>query len=339
MDQSLSIVPVSHDPWAPQPLRVVPVDHDPFAQAGAMMPQPLPASAQVGPPEGTTWASLGAAVPKVAAGLASPVIGAAEQTRDALQGIDPLRNPDAAVKGMTDATMMLAGTGMPMAEAGAAGVFGGKLAKTADLSALETAQALAAKGANPAHIWDATGWFQGADKQWRFEIQDPGHLPMNPWSPTIGGAINHSGLFAAYPDIANIRSVLGDQRGGSYSHSLTANNRPVNEVIRAGGQKGDIQSTILHELQHAIQAREGFAPGGNQYDMLKSGVEALAAKRGRPLTPDEQEQIFQSPIGFNLYRRLAGEVEARNVSKRWGGDPTIPPWGTEDTLPSRQIVR
>jgi hypothetical protein len=42
----------------------------------------------------------------------------------------------------------------PFAERGAIGIFGGRLAKTADLGALSKAEAMEKAGATPAEIWD-----------------------------------------------------------------------------------------------------------------------------------------------------------------------------------------
>ncbi|MDX9742146.1 MAG: PLxRFG domain-containing protein [Gammaproteobacteria bacterium] len=78
--------------------------------------------------------------------------------------------------------------------------------------------------------------------------------------------------------------------------------------------------TLLHELQHGIQFREGFAVGGSP--------EAFAS--------DSQEQ------GADTYRRLAGEVEARNVETRRQMTPeqrrAIAPGYTSDTMPGDVLV-
>jgi hypothetical protein len=57
----------------------------------------------------------------------------------------------------------------------ALGMFGGRLAATADLDALAKAEKMAAQDASRDEIWSATGWFQGPDKKWRFEIDDSGY--------------------------------------------------------------------------------------------------------------------------------------------------------------------
>lgn len=72
----------------------------------------------------------------------------------------------------TDLAGALGGGGMPMAERGAAGIFGGRLAKTADLQALRRAEEAARAGVDPRKIWSDTGWAQGAEGKWRFEVPD-----------------------------------------------------------------------------------------------------------------------------------------------------------------------
>jgi hypothetical protein len=69
-----------------------------------------------------------------------------------------------------------AGVGsMPMARPmNSLGMFGGRMAATADHAALAKAEKMATAGASKEDIWNATGWFKGADDKWRFEIPDNG---------------------------------------------------------------------------------------------------------------------------------------------------------------------
>ncbi len=77
------------------------------------------------------------------------------------------------------------------------------------------------------------------------------------------------------------------------------------------------KSVVLHETQHGIQGREGFAEGGSS-----SG---------------------RSVKAYDTYRRLAGEAEARNVQTRMDMTPeqrlAEPPWTTLDVPEADQIVR
>ena len=64
------------------------------------------------------------------------------------------------------------------------------------------------------------------------------------------------------------------------------------------------RSTALHELQHAIQQREGFETGG----MPKE----FGRKENRPVDPETGKRLTP----FQTYQRLVGEAEARLVQDR-----------------------
>jgi hypothetical protein len=83
------------------------------------------------------------------------------------------------------------------------------------------------------------------------------------------------------------------------------------------------RSVTLHELQHAIQQREGFARGGSpttvasQFkDLVKKEYDAI-----RGADPSLSTiQAFDS-ASTSVYKRLAGEVEARDVQARMDFTP------------------
>lgn len=169
---------------------------------------------------------------------------------------------------MDDATE-LAGTiglsSMPVPKpAGSLGMFGGASAKTADHAALARAQALESSGAPRDAIWNDTGWFKGADGQWRFEIDDSASafngLNAEPQTTPMRSAIKHPSLYQAYPDVISIQAreaTLGNGNKGVYYGP------ELGEAIDISWSAPDKRSVMLHELQHAIQQREGFSGGGN----------------------------------------------------------------------------
>jgi hypothetical protein len=90
----------------------------------------------------------------------------------AYQQVDPM-SPEGVGRAMDwAATMAGGGAGTAGARDAGLGIFGGRLAKTADLEALARAQQMEAAGGLKHSIYDATGWFKGPDDQWRFEIPD-----------------------------------------------------------------------------------------------------------------------------------------------------------------------
>jgi hypothetical protein len=106
-------------------------------------------------------------------GLASAFANVVTFPHDAAyKQVDPM-SPEGVNRAIDWASTMV---GDGAASAGARetglGIFGGRLAKTADLEALARAQQMEAAGGLKHSIYDATGWFKDADNQWRFEIPD-----------------------------------------------------------------------------------------------------------------------------------------------------------------------
>lgn len=313
--------------------------------------------------------------------------------------------------------------------AGALGIFGGTMAKTADMAALAQAEKMAASGASRDEIWNATGWFKGVDDKWRFEIPDSGSafdttkIPPSPgrleiadqymrergsrvgdpnapaglqaealmWadlqtsldapSVPMSAVMDHPELYAGYSDLAKVpvSEAKGHQLHGSYS-TLTDKMKIATSPAHLSLNDFDPHSTALHEIQHAVQTREGFANGGSPFDeqwpnmpafedvadaqtlaaFVRRGVppeEAAAAflnSTGRDATPgarvllreyaDNPDALYSLPSSAKeAYKRLAGEVEARNVQARQYMSPmarkATAPWLTQDVPDNLQIVR
>lgn len=271
--------------------------------------------------------------------------------------------------------------GMPMAERGALGMFGGRLAKNADLQALGRAQKMTAEGAPPSQIWEKTGWFTGADGQWRFEIPDQNAnfkrietkhsidnfpIDIERTYPT-GEAFLHPELYAAYPDLAQIPLEVKPQ-GSAYGSYQRPGVSGRDETIgitqfdtRYSPNKEKARSVMLHELQHAVQQREGFAPGSSPsiaarevYDAINPQLSRLASEMDKlPLNSPERAVLKReydalmdrrhSADPDDLYRRTSGEVEARNVQTRMDWDDAqradIPPQYSQQFPYDEQIVR
>jgi hypothetical protein len=157
-------------------------------------------------------------------------------------------------------------------------IFAGVMAKNADLRLLKKAKSLEKSGAGRDEIWKETGWANDQG-DWKFEISDyldfdtGKGADINPSSFNIikdyGGTTNenfmgHPELYDAYPNLKDrpIRSVAGS--GGQYSigtDTVSIGDKLLSPTSGVG--LSNTQSVNLHELQHAIQSREGFASGGN----------------------------------------------------------------------------
>lgn len=168
-------------------------------------------------------------------------------------------------------------------------MFVGARSLTWDASAAEKAKMLADIGTDARTIWQQTGTWKGPDGKWRQEISDktaqydPESLAdlkalddFNYLKHTqpLSGTVEHPQLYKAYPDIGDIpvhfmptKDLKG--AGGSYSYEH-------NRLTLADTPK-DQKSIALHETQHAIQRREGFARGGSP-NIMGVGYESDLAR-------------------------------------------------------------
>lgn len=160
------------------------------------------------------------------------------------------------------------------------GTFIGKSAKTWDAVKAAEAEKRLAAGDDVRNVWKETGTFKGPDGHLRQEIDDTraGMRLLGPkWGDEsqinkLGETLDHVVAYKAYPDTKKINVTYSDSAiGGSYT-----NPRSWAEYIdlpQQAGQTGQ-RSTALHELQHAIQQREGFAVGGNPEMMAAEKAKA-----------------------------------------------------------------
>ncbi len=127
------------------------------------------------------------------------------------------------------------------------------------------------QGANADDIYNRTGFFKGADGQWRHEIDDSS-LKVNPkWADNpnaeeratktltrpLSTVIDHPNLFEAYPSLKDVKV--------RYNHAIengSASYNSVTNTIEVGQGSWRDPSVIMHEIQHAVQEIEGFATGG-----------------------------------------------------------------------------
>lgn len=212
------------------------------------------------------------------------------------------------------------------------GVFAGINAKTADLDQLANARKMLTDGVPASEVLAKTGWTIGADGRWRFEIDDSASYMRGKKSflgapvrsdlsmgDLAGSGIDmqdilqHQALFDAYPELKNTQVSAGrfSDRGGDYS--------PGDGSIRiADNLSGDnARSVMLHEIQHAIQGREGFQGGGSWQD-------AFADPRVRPTATKDSLAAAQKLLKEKLdelNRPLTIDEFARDA---WGSDRMTP---------------
>jgi hypothetical protein len=163
------------------------------------------------------------------------------------------------------------------------GMFIGAGSKAFDKAMAFTATKLEKKGVSPQEIWKETGTVRGPDGMWRQEISDKlTTLKGEPYKDVIMGAYErgflktgdqlykttvddvffHHGLKEAYPEVMNIETQMM-RKGSDAKGSLSTGGKNQVLQVREDLLGEPAKSTILHELQHAIQEKEGFGVGGN----------------------------------------------------------------------------
>jgi 2,3-bisphosphoglycerate-dependent phosphoglycerate mutase len=221
-----------------------------------------------------------------------------------------------------DFTSML--PGIVPKPAGAAGIFGGRVALTADFGKLMQAQHMHYNTpAEPYEIFRKTGWYKDPhDEHWKHfipnqnvDLIDEGFNIKKPkvtttyvkpgWESivpsdepiysvpstgklTLKDVYQNPNLYAAYPQLKDL-PVVPEKRSGFYGG--LEKKRDTGEPIAihiASNSKEMILSSFQHELQHAVQAYEGFPSG------------TTTGGKGN--------------LSYEDYFRTSGEVEARNAS-------------------------
>jgi hypothetical protein len=88
------------------------------------------------------------------------------------------------------------------------------------------------------------------------------------------------------------------------------------------------RSDMLHELQHAVQQRQGFARGGSPNELVatldetqKISETLWKQKVAQGMDPSKAARDALSEARNQVYKRLAGEAEARAVQSRMNLSP------------------
>jgi hypothetical protein len=187
---------------------------------------------------------------------------------------------DQAVANSFNSAAVVGGTSSVASRpANSLGVFGGMYSKTADHAARKEAQRLEAEGADANTIRAATGWFKGADQKWRYEIPDTHFVVLDDAAVDVGGKVTHNRLFEAYPQLRDLVYNEADL-GGAYGQYWKGVDAETGENLKGISTDAKInsdqrRSTMIHELQHAVQDIEGFEPGSNPV-YSKTDAQAMA---------------------------------------------------------------
>ena len=185
--------------------------------------------------------------------------------------------------------------------------YAGRNANGANLESLREAQEMQAAGTDMESIRKATGWHEGMDGKWRWEIDDS-RMQLRtdaadiPNYTTLGELVDAPELFEAYPDMADLSvtlHTLEDGQNGGYSRKFDSI-----ELSRDLKNRPEaLLNSLIHEVQHAIQNREEFASGANPAywnRRMENGFDSRTAEERREgaRLQEQYERIRESDPQF-----------------------------------------
>ena len=150
----------------------------------------------------------------------------------------------------------------------------------------------------------------------------------------VGTSLKHDELYKSYDDLKDLDlyQSYATNRSGAYH-----DNRGNPYITMEAPNADELKSGLLHELQHGIQVKEGWARGGSPEEFLQPNKQqlndlskqlnelALARKELSPeyieLQKTWDKMRLENPPrttdeAMEMYKRLFGEAEARLTQER-----------------------
>lgn len=172
----------------------------------------------------------------------------------------------------------------------------GERANTAMISRLQKAESMEREAASSKEIWEETGWMRGPDHKWRFEIPDnldKINFPKDGKPHILGEIYDNPALYEAYPELAQKTVRMEDTKSGKDKRTRGAYGYVAEDgsiVIDSSLPADEAKTALVHEIQHSIQAIEGFSRGGNK-EMAKKYISDTIDR----LTMDLMDIEFKDP--------------------------------------------
>lgn len=140
-------------------------------------------------------------------------------------------------------------------------------------------------------IFKATGFERGVDGKWRFEIPFGSLKVSESGDYKLSDVYVAPELYTAYPSLKDIKLKIEIQPGHRQEGFYDVNEKEVSIRVK---EKGQIMRYLVHELQHDIQMKEGFAMGGTP-----------------SIVAENQDKIIDKATAFRILE-LKSEKEAYN---------------------------
>ena len=188
-------------------------------------------------------------------------------------------------------------------------------------SVLSKAKEMVQKGDKVDKVWKETGWMIGPDDKWRFEISDAdAKLNSSVKKQALDDALDHPMLYKAYPWLKKVSVTVNP-------NAKEANGLHEPMSIKVNGRNPEeAKGILLHEVQHAIQKYEDWAPGA---DAEITSMKAKFPKEFEEAKVDSMKDLGQfdkkkydidkmaeQAAAWTIYNFHAGEIESEETRSR-----------------------
>lgn len=155
-----------------------------------------------------------------------------------------------------------------------------------------------------------TGWFQDRNGDWKFEFSDK-YMKLKEnvklsdnKTYKLGDILEHDALFIAYPELANYNVETTKLRTNAAFIS------PTKTILLNNKLKSNnaIESSLIHEIQHAIQKIEGFETGKSTKFSRLAYYESL----GEIEANDTRKRLQEERNGLLNRKQVAPESSKAN---------------------------
>lgn len=202
-------------------------------------------------------------------------------------------------------------------------IYAGALATTADNATRAEAERRLTAGEDPEVVRKETGWFKGKyDGKLRFELNDseaqwvtsfekiPESKLFEKATPLkLGDVLQHDALFAAYPELRDIAFV---KRSGFLDFGgLQGSFDPKTMTLQVTPYAENPLSTALHEIQHWIQTKEGFEPGGNESLAMQAMSDEQIARIASQIIQEQTEVVAKAAKTAELLAKIGNLPELK----------------------------
>ncbi len=173
------------------------------------------------------------------------------------------------------------------------------------------------EGRSNEEIFKETGWFKGRyDNKWRyglsdevmkftpeFDLMERSNFVQGEKPYRLDKILYHPALFEAYPELREVNVIRKKEldSGGWFS--------PDTNTINVSPNVDNPLSIIRHEIQHWIQAKEGFAFGGSARGVYEQLTLEHKQKLAERVYYEEQENIKKAEKKVEELNRWKDRVD------------------------------